>query len=411
MALSLRASIRYMKTSAPALRGRHIRMAASGAVATVLFASCVALAQDAVHIPMTADRWETKDNAKFETAEGYPLGVMTVTKGIAVLKDFKFRNGTIEFDVIPRGPMGAGIGFRRRDDETYEDFYLRPRPKCDAAVDCIQYAPQTHGVLLWDVFPQYQSPAPVQETTPNHIKMVISGRRMNVFVNPPANGGMTAPTLAIGRLEGDVLEGGILMQGPGSFANLTVTPDFVDGLSPDPVKDSTEDDKQLVRNWLVSASESLADGKDPSYIEMPVASQGWTPLSAERAGLMNLSRQMGLPTGHTVRALAWLKTNIDSDQAQTKHVSIGWSREIWVFVNGKQVYADKNLYQPPTARKTPDGRLSLENGSFDLPLRKGKNEIAVALANDFYGWGLELRLDDVKGVRIADGKSALAAQK
>jgi hypothetical protein len=177
------------------------------------------------------------------------------------------------------------------------------------------------------------------------------------------------------------------------------------------VKDSTEDDKQLVRNWLVSASESLADGKDPSYIEMPVASQGWTPLSAERAGLMNLSRQMGLPTGHTVRALAWLKTNIDSDQAQTKHVSIGWSREIWVFVNGKQVYADKNLYQPPTARKTPDGRLSLENGSFDLPLRKGKNEIAVALANDFYGWGLELRLDDVKGVRIADGKSALAAQK
>jgi len=33
------------------------------------------------------------------------------------------------------------------------------------------------------------------------------------------------------------------------------------------------------------------------------------------------------------------------------------------------------------------------------------------LANDFYGWGLELRLDDVKGVRIADGKSALAAQK
>jgi hypothetical protein len=80
-------------------------------------------------------------------------------------------------------------------------------------------------------------------------------------------------------------------------------------------------------------------------------------------------------------------------------------------VNGKLVFADKNLYQPPGARKTPDGRLSLENGSFDLPLQKGRNEIAVALANNFYGWGLELRLDDLKGVQVARHRAVLAAQK
>jgi hypothetical protein len=360
---------------------------------------------------MTADRWETKDNATFGTEDGYPLGVMTVTKGVAVLKDFKFQNGTIEFDVIPKGPMGAGIGFRRRDDDTYEDFYLRPRPKCDAAEDCIQYAPQTHGVLLWDVFPQYQSPAPVQETTPNHIKMVISGRRMNIYVNPPANGGMMAPTLAIGRLEGDTLEGGILMQGPGSFANLTVAPDAVEGLSPEPLKDSTDSDKRYLRDWMVSPAASLPDGKEPAFAEMPDAAQGWQWLGAERGGLVNLTRDYGLAGERKVRAVAWLKTNVDSDKSQTKHVSIGWSREIWVFVNGKQVFADKNLYQPPTARKTPDGRLSLENGSFDLPLDKGKNEIVIALANNFYGWGIEMRLDDLKGVKIAGNKGVLAAQK
>jgi len=166
-----------------------------------------------------------------------------------------------------------------------------------------------------------------------------------------------------------------------------------------------------VRDWLVSPFAPLPDGKEPALVEMPDAAQPWTPLAAERQGLVDLSRSMGLPTGRKVRAIAWLKTNIDSDKAQSKHVSIGWCREIWVFVNGKQVYADKNLYQPPTARKTPDGRLSLENGSFDLPLRKGKNEIAVALANNFYGWGLEMRLDDLKGVRIANGKQVLAAQK
>ena len=57
--------------------------------------------------------------------------------------------------------------------------------------------PQTHGVLLWDFFPQYENRAPLRENGWNHIKMVVSGRRMNVFVNDA-----TSPTLEVGRLEG-----------------------------------------------------------------------------------------------------------------------------------------------------------------------------------------------------------------
>ncbi len=64
---------------------------------------------------------------------------------------------------------------------------------------------------------------------------------------------------------------------------------------------------------------------------------------------------------------------INSSKAQQKHVSLGWAREIFVFVNGQLVFADKNLYQPSEARKTPDGRLSLENGSLMLPLKAGDN--------------------------------------
>jgi hypothetical protein len=369
----------------------------------------IARAQEPVKIPMTAERWQVRDGkdiVEFNQEDGYPLGVMKLVKGVAVLKDLGFKDGTIEFDVVPNGPMGAGIGFRRRDDDTYEDFYLRPRPNCSAAPDCIQYAPETHGVLLWDVFPQYQGPAPLSPDAVNHIKLVVSGRRMNIFVN-----GAKAPTLAIGRLEGDVLEGGLLMQGPGTFANLTVIPGAVEGLSPEPAADPVESDKRFVRDWLVSPSASLPDGKEPAFAEMPDASQAWTALSAERGGLVNLSREMGLPAKRKLRDLVWLKTTVDSGKTQVKHVELGWSREIWVFVDGKLVYSDKNLYQPPTARKSPDGRLSLENGSFDLPLQKGKNEIAVALANNFYGWGLELRLDDVKGERFTEGKNILAAQK
>jgi hypothetical protein len=68
--------------------------------------------------------------------------------------------------------------------------------------------------------------------------------------------------------------------------------------------------------------------------------------------------------------------------------------------NGQPVFADKNLYMPKEARKEPDGRCSLQNGSFLLPLKTGDNEVAVAIANNFYGWGLMMHLDDLKGIRL-----------
>ena len=116
---------------------------------------------------------------------------------------------------------------------------------------------------------------------------------------------------------------------------------------------------------------------------------------------MNISRVYGKPLPDPNRAVAWLKTTISSDTKQTKKVNIGWTRDLWLFVNGKLVYADKNLFESDEARKTPDGRCSLENGSFSLPLEPGENEIAVALGNNFFGWGMMLRLADPDGVHLA----------
>src|SRR5215475_5981139 len=118
--------------------------------------------------------------------------------------------------------------------------------------------------------------------------MVISGRRMNVFVNDA-----TSPTLKVGRLEGDAMKGGLRLQGPGTFANLVITPDAVDGLSPEPARDPLEGDRGLVRNWQLSAFSVLPNGKEASYDEMPGAAQGWKATSTAPNGLVNLSRVYG----------------------------------------------------------------------------------------------------------------------
>jgi hypothetical protein len=347
-------------------------------------------------IAMTADHWRTKENAEFLRELGFYHGLMRLNSGNAVLEGISFSDGTIEFDVNTIARGAPGIAFRQQDEGNFELLYLRPDPNCPAFRACIQYAPQTRGVLLWDLFPQYQTRAQLRENGWNHIKMVVSGRRMNVFVNDAVS-----PTLQVGRLEGDAMKGSLRLQGPATFANMVITPDAVDGLSPEPVRDLLDGDRGLVRNWHLSAFSALPNGKDPMYNEMPGASQEWKAISTERNGLVNLSREYGRPLPEPNRAVAWLKTGITSDKKQTKKVDIGWTRELWVFVNGKLVYADKNLFEEEGARKVPDGRCSLENGAFTLPLEAGDNEVAVAIANKFFGWGLMLRVADPEGVHLA----------
>jgi len=345
---------------------------------------------------MTADHWQTKENAEFLRQLGFYRGLMRLNSGDAVLKDITFSDGTIEFDVDTLGRGAPGIAFRQQDEKNFELLYLRPDAACPAFHACMQYAPQTKGVLLWDLFPQYQTRAPLRENGWNHIKMVISGRRMNVFVNDTPS-----PTLEVGRLEGDAMKGGLRLQGPATFANLVITPDAVDGLSPEPARDPLDGDSGLVRNWRLSPFSALPNGKEPVYDEIPGASQEWKTISTERNGLVNISRVYGKPLPEPNRAVTWLKTTITSDSRQTKKVDIGWTRDLWVFVNGKLVYADKNLFESDEARKIPDGRCSLENGSFTLPLEAGSNEVAVAIANNFFGWGVMLRLADADGIHLA----------
>jgi hypothetical protein len=376
----------------------------AGFCLSITGALCHAQAMEPVKIPMTENRWTTTAGAvNFIEFKGKPSIELKegnyaqhIRSGAALLNGLTFRNGTIEYDVAATTDMGAGLAFRRADQDNYELFYLRPRPKCEQAPDCVQYAPQTHGVLLWDMFPQYQGPAPLRMGEWNHIKLVVSGQRMNVFVN-----GASAPSLKIGRLEADIGSGGLELQGPGIFANLVVTPDAIEDLSSEPESDAAAADERYVRHWQLSPFSKLEADQSPVLADLPAPSVAWISLEAERDGLVNASRVYGLPLSRPDRALVWLKTTIHSDSAQQKHVELGWAREIVVYVNGQLIFADKNLYMPPEARKTPNGRLSIENGSLMLPLKAGDNQVAIAIVNNFYGWGLKMRFDDVKGVLLA----------
>ncbi len=363
-------------------------------------------------IPLTAGRWQPVDiqvnsplkaHLQFLQQEAFPDGLLRLDSGSALLSGFSFDTGTVEFDIKPLPGDGLpGIRFRRRDPDTAEDFYIRPSADCPASQDCLQYAPVTHGRMLWDLFVEDQKPAPIRPTEWNHVRMVVSSHRMEAFIN-----GLSSPSLVVDALQGDATSGGIELEGPAVFANLLVTPGATGNLAAEPAPDPDAADPRYLRDWRVSTPATVPANADPVPSAMPGPAGGWSTVTAERGGLVDISRLAPPPRRLPAPAMVWLGTDLVSERAQTKHVAIGWAREVWVFVNGRRVFADRNLYNTLSARKTPDGRLSLRNGGFDLPLQAGRNTVAVALSSNFpagsglYGWGLEMRLDDLRGVRVA----------
>ena len=338
------------------------------------------LASRAAAVELDDAHWQVAGAAEFSRPEGFPHGLLTLKddKSVAELVGADFGDGVIEFDMKPIGEGNIpGIRFRKQGEATAEEFYLRTLPDCQAENDCIQYAPVLKGTLLWNVYPQYQSKAPVHEGW-THFRLVLSGRHMEVFVNDSA-----APTLTVGHLEGDALSGGLSLAGPAVYANLSL-------------QEADQADPRMLTDWRVSPPMAMPPDTSPSLSSVPGGE--WVKVPADHDGLVNLNRRYGRPLDGALAAV-WLKTIVKADHDMVRKAAMGWLGEAWVFVDGKLVFAGKNLYYPAAERRIPDGRLSLDNASIDLPLKAGANEVIVVLDNRFradgsrYGWGLKMRLD------------------
>lgn len=386
-------------------------------LASIVGISQPILSFERTDIPMTPAQWQAKGDVSFQH-DPTKQDILVVNKGYAELKNTNFSNGTIEFDTKFVGERITGITFRQHADAA-DALYFRPSADCASSDECIQYMPTAHHVFEWDLYGQYQTHAPIHPEGWNHVKLVLSGARMNVFVN-----GAHAPTLAVGTLVGGFPDGSIRLHGPASYAHLSIAPNAVDGFPAAASSGPANDDIRYVRDWRASkpfvmpsrmdATLQENTGIDPAYSSMPKPSASWKPIALDPGGLVNLTRWYGgAQTGQAIAGI-WLKTAIKADHDRIKHVDIGWTREVWVFVNGKLAFQSKNLYGIKGASKEPDGRLSIANGSFDLPLRKGTNEVAVAIDDNFaggeqhWGWGLEMRLANTDGICQIGGSAVKA---
>ena len=395
-------SQRKQASSPPSLLRSHVPVLL---LCSFLLAYGNAFAVTPLHIPMKADNWSLHGDAAF-TSERHGVGdVLEIKKGSAELRNVTFGTGTIDYDMYMPDHGILGIRFHQKDKENAEALYFRPQANCANASDCIQYMPLEHGAFEWDLFPEDQAKAPIRLLSWNHIRIEIGGRHMRVYIN-----GAQKPTLRVTSMEGGATAGTLSLGGPAKYANLVITPSRASAAS---VAAPNRESDGFLRHWQVSTASVLPTTTDPqlhvpkgtipAYPTMPSATQQWKNVTAETKGLVNFSRDVGSAKDGAVVSVAWAKTTLTSDRDQVKQVSVGWVREIWIYVNGKLLFADRNLEGLPAGTVAGE-RISLGNGSIRLPLRKGINEIAIALDDNLpgntqhYGWGMEMKLNDLRGL-------------
>ena len=257
----------------------------------------------AIEFPMNEKHWEAvTDNVEFLNYNSFPAVRSNDENGFNImLKDFEFTDGTIEFDVELKGRGFPGIDFRiDKDTLNSEKFYIRyfGTPD-DLKRTTLQYAAVLDGVNMWDVTDDYQAAASIYEGKWNHVKLVINGKQMKVYVNDTQRAALHVPAL-----EGITKSGRISLTGNVVYANFIVRPYATEDLPSSEGYDPTYSDSRYLRNWSVTDPIDFPFGKgvmqgiprSPGIAIDTVLFNStaiWKPLKAERRALVNLTRLFG----------------------------------------------------------------------------------------------------------------------
>jgi hypothetical protein len=166
-------------------------------VLLIMYAQTVA-AQTTDYSNINVSDWQTQRSDTLDYAQKDYLGKPAFMlmrnfqspKGasIAYPKNLDFTNGSIELDIAtPSGQNGfVGIAFHIQDSNHYETLYFRPGSSGTGYA--VQYMPKKKPEFNWWDYEDlsWQSTATLPDTDWFHVKVVVQGKDMKVYLNHQA---------------------------------------------------------------------------------------------------------------------------------------------------------------------------------------------------------------------------------
>ncbi|MFK7920820.1 MAG: serine hydrolase [Bacteroidia bacterium] len=305
----------------------------------------------------------------------------------AIVKGKTFKNMIIEFDIsMERGYAFAGLKFRQKDNDNYESLILR---SIESGNDhAMQYNPVFNGSECWQLYygNNYSRMAFFRDGEWMHVKLAIYDDRMEVLIDD-----MDKLTLNVYDLKHAIEPGTVALWSdmPVYFANFRIKEiesyDFSQDDQPKP-----EPPVGTITQWKVS--EPFTAGKE--NIINYISSQDWTLQSCESNGLVNFAR---IHTFTNSQNTVLAKCIILSDKNQRKRLQFGYSDVGAIYLNQNMLYEGQRIY------RSRDDAYYGTIGYYDnlyLDLQKGANEIWFVVSENFGGWGLMAKFDDLEGIEI-----------
>jgi hypothetical protein len=356
----------------------------------------------ALAIATDSPRWELEGKA--EVVEYLGRKSILLDGGAATLKDFEMRDAVIDVDVATPANRGFfGIQFRIGNEGNAEWVYLRQHKSGEP--DAMQYTPVLNTGLNWQLYsgPGFIGAVDIPKNEWFHIRLEVTGAQARFFVKD-----MKKPALVMDDLKSGVQKGSVALAvliGATYFSNFEVrtTPEipWERHLPPMPAGTLTEWKVSPVYNALERNLEQPLTAAESNAIT-------WKDVEAEPPGFVALYRYFEAPHLRVTFARDWTKrlepqpgmkvvyakTDIDSDRDQVRKLSLGYSDDVTVFLNGKILFRGRSAqnFRDPGFL----GIVSAENDAVYLPLKKGSNELMLVLSELGGGWGFVGRLADMQ---------------
>jgi len=217
---------------------------------------------------------------------------------------------------------------------------------------------------------------------------------------------MSKPALVMSDLKSGVQKGHVALAsltGATCFSNfeMRATPDAAWERHLPPMPPGT------LTRWSLSPSyEALERNLERPLKPAERSAMPWQDVEAEAPGFVVINRFRESPHPRVSFAndfskrlepqpgtkVVYARTRIHSDRDQTKKLYIGYSDDVSVFLNGRILFRGRSAqnFRDPGFL----GIVNAENDAIYLPLKKGSNELLLAVSELGGGWGFVCRLAD-----------------
>lgn len=312
------------------------------------------------------------------------------------LDDAEFQDGVIEFDVSVKDGQGfIGPMWRVEDSGHFEEIYFRTH--LSGKPDAVQYTPVENTLSAWQIFSDGNALASIDFDYEgwNRVKVVVKDDAADFYFNS------ATPQLHIPDLKRPLRRGGVGLrasgaQGAAHFSNIVVRPLRPGEMIVGKAKETAPTPAGLIESWSVSEPFAESDVDETLILPSDAGERDWAAVQVETNGIANLAKRAdAAENADTV----FVRLSIRSEEAQMKELRFGYSDRVRIYLNGKRVYFGDAGW------RVRDYRFLGTVGFFDsvgLDLKRGDNELLVAVSETFGGWAWAGAMENRAGISLKE---------